>query len=66
MTQKRKTKPYHVAYVWSWPSGRRFWQASTELDCLSPDAVYYVRVQANNQPEAIQHARRTYHERHGK
>ena len=58
MTQNRKVKPYHVAYVWSWPSGRRFWQASTELDCISPDVVYYTVDQARNKKEAIEIARR--------
>ena len=62
MKRKRLTKTYHVAYVWSWPSGRRFWRANTELDCLSPDAVYYTIVQVRNQKQAIQQARRKYHE----
>jgi hypothetical protein len=55
-------RTYHVAYVWSWPDGKRYWQASTELDCLSPDAVYYTIVRAGNKPQAIEHGRRTYHE----
>jgi hypothetical protein len=49
---------YHVAHVWSWPSGRRFWQASTEVDCLSPDAVYCTRVEAQNKKQAIALGRR--------
>ena len=55
-------RTYHVAYVWSWPDGKRYWQASTELDCLSPDAVYYTIVRVGNKPQAIEHGRRKYHE----
>ena len=53
----------HVALIWDWFTGERYWQASTELDCLSPDAVYYTRVQANNKFEAIQQERRKHHGR---
>jgi hypothetical protein len=51
-------KVYHVAYVWSWPSGRRFWQATTNVDCISPDAVYYILVSAQSKRQAIQQGRR--------
>ena len=63
MKPKDATRTYHVAYVWSWPGGRRFWQAGTELDCVSPDAVYYTTVEARNQTEAIRQARRKRNER---
>ena len=56
-------RTYHVAYVWSWPDGERYWQASTELDCLSPDAVYYTIVRAGNKTQAIEHGRSKYHEK---
>jgi len=52
---------YHVAYVWSWPSGRRFWQATTNVDCISPDAVYYTLVSAQSKRQAIQQGRRKQH-----
>ena len=55
-------RTYHVALIWDWFTGERYWQASTELDCLSPDAVYYTRVQAGNKAKAIQQTRRTYHD----
>ena len=51
-------RTYHVAHVWSWPSGRRFWQASTELDYISPDAVYYTVVSARSKKQAIALGRR--------
>ena len=53
-------RTYHVIYVWDWYSGRRYWQASTELDCLSPDAVYYTTVTAKCKRQAIQEGRRKH------
>ena len=55
-------RTYHVAYVWSWPDGERYWQASTDVDCLSPDAVYYTTVRAPNKTQAIERGRRKYDE----
>ena len=55
-------KTYHLVYVWDWYSGRRYWQASTELDCLSPDAVYYTTVTAKSKKQAIQEGRRKHYD----